>query len=206
VNREVHENQGFILIADALVFLRKHLDDHLRIVLGGTQDDPTGDKVVFVDGDQMDPISFKLGAVSALLINVEEERVLRNPDMYVRKTEDGQAQRVQPDIRLILYVLFVARFKQYDAAWQHLSKIIEHIQSVRVFDAQVTPALPANIEKLMLELVTLGFAEQNEVWNALRTTHHPSILYRVKLIAFRDQQVVEPAEITTVEHNLRRIS
>ena len=39
-----------------------------------------------------------------------------------------------------------------------------------------------------MELMTLGFAEQNEVWNALRTTHHPSILYRVHLLVLRDQQ------------------
>ena len=193
------------MIADVLVFLRKHLDDHLRIVLGGSQDDPTGDKVVFVDGDQMDPMSFKLGAVTLLLINVEEERMLRGPDAYARRADDGHAQRVQPDIRLSLYVLFVARFKQYDAAWQHLSKIIEHLQSVRVFDAQVTPDMPAGIEKLLLELVTLGFAEQNEVWSALRTTHHPSILYRLKLVTFRDQHVIEPPEVSAVETSVRRM-
>lgn len=186
------------MIADVLVFLRKHLDDHLRIELGVTPDDPTGDKVVFLDGDKMEPITFKLGAVSELLINVEEERVLRQADLYARQGEDGIPQRVQPDIRLILYVLFVARFKQYESGWEHLSKIIEHFQTQRVFEPETTPDLPAGIEKLVLELVTLDFAGQNEVWNALRTTLHPSILYRVKLIALRDRkpavlpQVSEP--------------
>jgi hypothetical protein len=175
------------------------------MTLGGSQDEPSGDKVVFVDGDQMDPISFKLGAVTVLLINLEEERTLRNPDLYVRRTGDGHTQRVQPDIRLILHVLFVARFKQYEFAWRHLSKIIEHLQSVRVFDAQVTPELPSNIEKLVVELVTLNFAEQNEVWNALRTTHHPSVLYRLKLITFRDQQATETTEVGTIQPAVRRI-
>jgi hypothetical protein len=175
------------MIADVLVFLRKHLDEHLRLELGGSPDEPSGDKVVFVAGDEMEPISFKLGAVSELLINIEEDRVLRSPDLYARPTESGPAQRVQPDIRLILYILFVARFKQYVSAWEHLSKIIEYFQTVRVFDQESTPDLPAGVEKLVLELVTLGFAEQNEVWNALRTTHHPSILYRIKLIALRDR-------------------
>jgi hypothetical protein len=194
------------VISDALVFLRKHLDDHLRMVLGGSQDEPSGDKVVFVDGDQMDPISFKLGAVTVLLINLEEERVLRGPDLHVRRSADGHAQRVQPDIRLILHVLFVARFKQYEFAWRHLSKVIEHLQSVRVFDAGVAPELPAGIEKLVVELVTLNFAEQNEVWNALRTTHHPSVLYRVKLITFRDQQATESTEIAAIDQTVRRVS
>src|SRR5687767_5763978 len=101
------------MIADTLTFLRKHLDQRLRVELGGSQDDASGDKVVFLDGDKMDPVSFRLGAVTELLINVEEERQLRAPDLHSRQQGDGRRQKVQPDIRLILYVLFVARFKQY---------------------------------------------------------------------------------------------
>jgi len=193
------------MIADVLTFVRKHLDEHLRIELGGSQDDASGDKVVFVDGDKMDPISFQLGAVSAVLINVEEERLLRSPDLHARQAEDGSRQRNQPDIRLSLYLLFVARFKKYESAWEHLSKIIEHFQSLRVLDPTVTPGLPAGIERLILELVTLGFAEQNEVWNALRTTHHPSILYRIKLVTYRDRRTGTASGVDDQQIRLRRI-
>ncbi len=194
------------MIADVLTFLKEHLDDHFRVALGGSQDDPSADKVVFVDGDKMDPISFKLGAVTVLLINVEEDRVLRSPDRYARRTPDGTHERIQPDIRLILYVLFIARFKAYEEAWKHLSTLIEHFQSLPVLDAQNTPALPAGIEKLGLELVTQTFAQQNEVWNALRTTHHPSILYRIKLVGFRDRQPAESPEVRDVAPELQRTS
>jgi hypothetical protein len=193
------------LIADVLVFLRKHLDDHLRIAVGGSPDDPTSDRVVFIDGEHMDPLNFKLGAVTELLINVEEERILRPADLYARRSEDGTPQRGQPDLRLTLYVLFVARFKQYDTAWQHLSKIIEHLQSVRLFEAETTPELPAGVERLVLELVTLRFAEQNEIWGALRTTHHPSVLYRVKLLRLRDSQVADAVEVGEIQSSVRRI-
>lgn len=168
-------------------------------------DDPSGDKVVFLDGDQLEPLTFKLGAVSELLINVEEERVLRHADPYMRKAEDGTIQRVQPDIRLILYVLFVARFKQYEAAWHHLSTIIEHFQTVRMFEKESAPGLPDGVEKLVLELVTLSFAEQNEVWNALRITHHPSILYRVKLLALRDRMPEARPQLDESEIRISRI-
>jgi hypothetical protein len=183
------------MIADTLNFLRRHLDERLRVELGGSQDDATGDRVVFIDGDKLEPISFQLNAVTVLLINVEEERLLRGPDLYVRANEDGTRQRVQPDIRLILYVLFVARFKKYDAGWQHLSKILEHLQTNRVFDGASAPDLPPGVDRLILELVTLDFAAQNEVWNALRTTHHPSLLYRVKLLAYRDRRPAESQEV-----------
>jgi hypothetical protein len=194
------------MIGDALVFLRKHLDDHLRVELGVTPDDPTGDKVVFLDGDKMEPITFKLGAVSQLLINVEEERVLRQPDLHARVGQDGLPYRIQPDIRLILYILFVSRFKQYELGWEHLSQIIQHFQTNRVFEPENAPDLPAGIEKLVVELVTLDFAGQNEVWNALRTTYHPSILYRVKVIAMRDRKPEVLPQVGERNVDLRKIS
>lgn len=192
------------MIADVLNFFRKHLDERLRIDRGGSQDDAGGERVVFVDGDKMEPISFQLGSVSLVLINVEEERLLRSPDIRARHGEDGVRMRVQPDVRLILYMLFVARFKKYDVAWAHLSSILEHLQSNPVFEPATAPELPAGVEKLIVELVTLGFAEQNEVWNALRTTAHPSLLYRVKLLAYRDRQPTRAGEVTDLQLDLRR--
>jgi len=183
------------MIGDVLVFLKNHLDAHLQGRASSGLEEPSGDKVVFVDGDKMDPITFKLGAVSVLLINVEEERTLRAPDPFTRVTASGTRLKVQPDIRMNLYILFVARFKQYEQGWNHLSRIIEYFQTHRVLDRQSAPDLSSDIERLTMELVTLQFAEQNEVWNALRTTHHPSILYKVSLLVFRDRQAVQPGEV-----------
>jgi len=178
------------VIGQVLAFLRKQLDDYLRAELAGGIDEPVADKVAFLEGDKLDPIAFKEEAVSELLVNVEEERQLRAADPYLRVQEDGKPQRRQPDLRLILYVLFVARFKQYDSAWEHLGKVIEYLQSNRTFDRASHPELPAGVEKLILELVTQSFAEQSDVWSMLRTTYHPSALYRVRLIVLHD---VKPA-------------
>lgn len=183
------------MIGEVLVFLKNHLNAYLQARSGGESGEPTGDKVVFVDGDKMDPITFQLGAISMLLINVEEERTLRAADPYTRVTAAGVRQKVQPDIRMNLYLLFIARFKQYEQAWSHLSSIIQYFQTHRVLDRQSAPDLSGDLDRLTMELVTLQFAEQNEVWNALRTTHHPSILYKVNLLVFRDQQATQPGEI-----------
>jgi hypothetical protein len=51
------------------------------------------------------------------------------------------------------------------------------------------------IEQLIMELITLPFSEQNEMWNALRTTYHPSVLYKVKLVVFRDKDAAPMPEI-----------
>ncbi|HLT34880.1 MAG TPA: Pvc16 family protein, partial [Enhygromyxa sp.] len=84
--------------------------------------------------------------------------------------------------------------------------ILEHFQTVRVIESTNTPDLPAGLDRLSIDLITLGFAEQNEIWNALRTTHHPSLLYRVKLLAFRDRQPVELPEVVEVGTDLGRVT
>ncbi|WP_157595183.1 DUF4255 domain-containing protein [Plesiocystis pacifica] len=172
-----------------LSFLRRQLDSELK---AGSEDEAASDKVVFVDGDKMDPLQFKLGAVTLMLINVEEERVLRPADRYARRNPDGTVSRSFPDIRLSLNLFFVARFKLYDEAWQQLSQVIGHYQSKPVYDRTNTPGLPAGVEKLIFELRTLNFAEQNEIWNALRICHHPSVLYRTNLIVVEDKAVATP--------------
>lgn len=194
------------MIGKVLVCLRKRLDDYLRAQLAEPGDDPAADKVVFLDGDKMDPISFLEGAVSELVINVEEERQLRPADPFAA-VQDGRSQRKQPDLRLVLHVLFVARFKQYDIAWEHLAKVIEYLQTNRTFERDGSPDLPAGVDKLTFELVTQSFTEQNDVWNALRTTYLPSALYRVRLVVLRDVKPAPRDQITLpVAINLHEIS
>ncbi len=186
------------MIGEVLLFLKGQLNEYLNASSGWSTADAGEDKVVLLDGEALDPISFKLGAISALLVNLEEEKTLRPADRYQRTLADGSKLQVQPEIRLHLYVLFVARFKQYEQGLRYLSLIIRYFQNHRVLDQQNAPALADGIEKLVLELVTLPFSEQNEIWNALRTTYHPSVLYKVSLIAFRDEEAVAAPEIVEV--------
>lgn len=181
------------MIGDVLVLLKDRLNTYLNS--GLSPEDSAEDKVVFVDGEKMDPMSFQLGAVSVLLINVEEENTMRPPDLFARTLADGTRQRVQPEIRLNIYVLYVARFKQYEESLNFLSRVIQYFQLNRVLDHHNAPNLSEDIDHLNIELVTLPFSEQNEVWNSLRTTYHPSILYRVRMTTFQDQDAAGTQEI-----------
>ncbi len=193
------------MIGRVLVFLKNHLNAHL-LAGGGTLPSDIGeDKVVFVDGEKLDPITFKLGAVTALLINVEEENTLHRPDPYVKGADDGSRQRVHPDIRLNLYVLFVARFKQYEHGLSYLSRIIQYFQSQRVLNHHNAPALDSQVDQLVMELITLPLSEQNDIWSSLRTTYHPSVMYKVKMVVFRDQDAVIQPPIEDAEVRNRNL-
>ena len=174
------------MISQASIFLRNRLNSYLTEKAGSRSDGSQEDKVIFPSGEKMDPISFKLGAVTALLINLEEENTLRAADPYSRVNSQGVTQKIQPEIRLNFYLLFVARFKLYEQSLSFLSLIVNYFQNHRYFNRVNAPELDAGLEKLLVEMITLPFAEQNEVWNALRTTYHPSVLYKVKLVVFSD--------------------
>jgi hypothetical protein len=188
------------MLREALLFLKNQLNTYLGA--GRNPDESHEDLVVFIDGEKMEPLSFQLKAVSVLLINIEEEKTLRPPDLYRHSYADGTQRQVQPEIRLNLYVLFVARFPEYETGLHYLSLILRYFQNHRLFKHSDTPELNQEIDQLLVELVTLPLAEQNEVWNSLRIAYHPSLLYRIKIVVFRDE---DAKEMPVIEERTIRI-
>ena len=182
------------MLNDVLVFLKNTLNAYLGS--GATQPAAQEEQVTFLSGQSTDTLSFKLGAVSLVMINLEQENALRPPDLYSRSLSNGKIQKVQPEIRLVVYVLFVANYQQYEDALGMLSAIIQYFQGHRVFGPQDSPELPETIQQLVVELVTLSFADQNEVWSSLRLPYNPSVLYKVRMAVFQDETPKEPPEIT----------
>jgi hypothetical protein len=184
----------------ALIFLRDHLNAVFRARAAAGVDAESEDIVVFLGGDSLEPVNFPNGKVSLLLMNIEQESAMRPADPFHRVGPDGHKRPVQPQISVNLYVLFVARFSKYEASLAELSVILHHFQSHRSFDSTDNPRLSPVIHKLMMEFVSQSFNQQNEVWNALRVSYHPSLLYRVKMLTYRDDALtLDQPEIDEIE-------
>jgi len=190
------------VINDILINLKNNLNAHL--ISGRRPQDPQEDQVVFLEGQNLESLSFKVGAVSVLLTKLEQENILRPADPYTRRLPEGTVQMVQPEIRLNLYVLFVAHYPQYEDALRQLSATIQYFQSHRVINHQNSPELSDSINQVVVELVTLSFSEQNEIWGALRSAYQPSVLYKVKMVVFYDHQ--STAEASPIEEQVVRLS
>lgn len=188
------------MLADVFQVIARNLDAYFDNAPGGDNDPQSAViQLLQQEGDQ-DAIKFPLNKVTPLLINVEEEDQLRPGDRFSRISVNGSREMVFPDVRLNLYILFVSHFQEYTDALNYLSLIVKYFQSHPVLDHQNTPALPQDIDKLIIELKTLPLAEQNEVWNALRSAYRPSLLYRVKMLVFQaEPSVSAPGEIVGVE-------
>ena len=174
------------MIGDVLCLLRDQLDSFLRTATPEPDDGAADARVQLIDGAKADPIEFRLNAISLLLVNIEQETSQRSADPYLRGPGDGNLRKLQPEIQLNLKVLFVARFKVYEQGLNQLGLVIRFLQQHRALEPGNAPGWPAQIDKLVLELVTLPQGEQNEIWSALRVSYQPSVLFRVRMVVFRD--------------------
>jgi hypothetical protein len=187
------------MIADILVLLKNRLNAHLLSLSGAGLADAGEDKVIFIDGDQKpDAVNFKLGAVSLMLFNIERDTVNRQADPYIRVADDGSTRKVSPDININLYVLFVAKFKDYEQSLHYLSFILRYFQVNHYLDRQNAPELGSGIDHLVLELITLTTAQQNELWGGLRSSYLPSLVYKVKAAVFTDEGSMPIAGVSEV--------
>lgn len=174
------------MINDVLQVLKDAANAHLSANSGWGDATTDQGQVTFLESERVDALDFKLGAVTLLLANLEQENSLRPGDPYRVALADGTTQRVQPPLFLNLYVLFVSRFKDYLQGLRYISLLLQYFQNHRVLDHENTPALPDSIEKIVMELFTPSFAEQNNLWGLLRTAYLPSLMYRARMVVYQD--------------------
>ncbi|MDV3455395.1 Pvc16 family protein [Sphingomonas sp. HF-S4] len=180
------------MIDRAMLFVRDRLNEHIARC-SGSVDAGLGEAIVFPDGDKLDPLTLKVGAVNMLLVNMEQEMVMRADDPFARTLNDGSTLAVQPALRLNLMILFVARYRAYDAGLAALFAVLHFFQSNRVFEARAFPDLDPRIGRLVVELSTLPVTQQNDLWASLRLAYHPSLLFRMRMLTIEQDADAAPA-------------
>lgn len=186
------------MIDEVLTLLKNKLNRYFR-----AQTLLQEDKAVFLTGENTDPITFPLNTVVPLLVNVEEEKLLRPANRYQGHYDNaaGVLMGKNPPISLNLFVLFVCRFSAYEQSLKFLSHIVRFFQQNLLLDGENCLELKNHpeIQQLRLELVTLPLAQQNELWSALKTPYHPSALYKVGILVFQDSEKESVASVKVRE-------
>ncbi|MFD2563172.1 DUF4255 domain-containing protein [Aquimarina rubra] len=171
-----------------LSVLKDKLNEYFKNVVGTTE----SNIIEFISTTSNDPVSFTNDKITPFLINISEDRKFRNPDQYSGVIRNGIRTQTNPEIRIELLILFVSKFSKYDQALKFLSHVIRFFQVNRIFNPLNSPQLSdENIEKLVVELISIPLEEQNQVWHSLNTSYLPSVLYRVRLLSFIDDQSME---------------
>ena len=76
------------------------------------------------------------------LVNIEEDRVYRSVEIH-KKRDDGIAEAIKPEVRVNLYLLFVANLADYGEALKAVGHIISFFRN---YSGSTTMMLPANQE------------------------------------------------------------
>ena len=152
---------------------RQTASDVVKVVPGGLADD--SGKWAVADR-----------TVGLALVNVEEERVLR-AQVPERVFLNGNNVMLEPHLKLNLQLVFAARHSSYQHALHYLSHILTYFQAHPSFTPEEYPALPAEIEKLNVELLSYGPEQLNQLWAYLGAKYLPSAIYRVRMVVLQDK-------------------
>ncbi len=135
------------------------------------------------------------------LINIEENRVSRNPQNYIRNGT-GVIYK-NPAVNLYLTLLFTSVRDNggYGLALQSLQNLIGFFQKKYVFDHSNTPALDPGIEKLILDMISMNVEQLQLLWSMLGGKYHPSIAYRMRMITIDSTSDQTASPISEISFN-----
>ena len=136
-----------------------------------------------------------------ILTNIEEERIHKVQTPYSKK-QDGTLQKVNPEIKLNLYVLVASRSADnHNTGLIRLGHVIDFFQLRNLFTPQTSPTLPQGINKLVVELITLTFEQQNHLWGTLGCKYMPSVLYKVRMLTVQAGAEAPATVVNEVVHD-----
>ena len=166
------------MIDKTLRFLRDQLNGYIKLKTGVKRD-----AIVFMDGTKVGVEALRNNAINLVMLNLDEDRLMRT----LKDVPQGQA----PDVKVNLYLLFVAHFADYLQSMQSLSLVVKFFQGHPSFNQKNSPTLDPEIQKLVMELLRLPIAENNGSWELGRLSYPPSILYRTRLLVLRDDEAID---------------
>lgn len=178
----------FFVIKKSLTFLKNQLNEYLYL----KYEEPSIVSLTHLLNSEGKAEDYKLGLT---LVNVEEERKLKSQSPY-REGLDGKKYVANPDIKLNLFLLFTANHSNYEDGLEALSSVIQFFENNHVFTPEQYPSMEAPLERLILDLYTMSFEQQNNLWGSLSARYLPSVLYRMRLIAFNPESLEQEMPTT----------
>lgn len=171
------------MLDKALLFLTTELNDYFGRTFQLLEDRAVLSAHVNPDGT---PVTGIVNKMSVSLVNLATESTVRN--LQTERVGNGEL-RLNPAIKLNLWVLFAANFTEYDEALKFLSSTLAFFQGRPVFTPQNSPRLDRSFDRLVVELESLTYHELSNLWGVLGSKYVPSAVYKVKLVTIQDGAV-----------------
>ncbi len=184
---------GCILLVDlAINQIAFQLNQYLKSIFDLTEDVVVVSNILEQDGTIAPHVNNK---VLLFIVNIEKDSAVGR----VSNQNGSGAHRTaisNPPVYLNLYMMAAGYFNQYTEALKFISNTISFFQRHPIFDHQNTPELDEKIEKLVLDIENLDIKDLSTLWGVLSGKYLPSILYKVRMVAFDAGDVV--AQVPTL--------
>ncbi|MFN8345196.1 MAG: DUF4255 domain-containing protein [Spirosomataceae bacterium] len=198
------------MIAHALEIIKKELQANLN----GYQNSNGGLVVELANVANYTPSNGPQAMdVLISLVNIKEERTLKNVSNYVRDEERRKAVYENPPAFLNMVLLFSVVKPAYSIALNGLSRVIRFFQFKNVFTPEnILPEalhfIPEDDQletfKLIFDLHSPSMEEVNHLWGTLGGKQYPFVMYTVRMLdlKFRKAPPTEGELILTIQHQL----
>lgn len=194
------------MIAHGLVIVRNELDRHLGS-FGGNPPHAELGNVAEVSANGQGAQGRDRVLIS--LVNIQEERTLRNGPVHVRDDAALRVRYENPPTVLNLAMLVAATHTSYDDALRALSRALLFFQSRTVFThdnvhpQSITDGAPANdrdrlVEfRMVVNLWSPSMEETNDMWGMLGGKQFPFALYSVRALELRSGATLAESGLIT---------
>ena len=198
------------MITHALVILQKELEEHLKVY---PSPDNTTKVVLGNMAEGLDPVSgngaVERGKIVLSIVNIREEKALKNLPNYVRNDATLKAAYENPPVYLNFLLLVCATHTGYENATLYLSRVIRYFQYKNVFTQDdVAPGLLEKTApmtdmdiletfKLIVDLYSPSMEEVNHLWGTLGGKQYPFALYMLRMLELQYKAVPRESGLIT---------
>ena len=188
------------MIDKALKFLTDEMNIYLDLQNGGN----VSDQLIVLTNVANDAGGWAIPSqkLGVSLINIEEEKVFKDQQTQFRNAA-GEFEQYNPEIKLNLYMLVCANFvsengdDKYEQGLKQLSRVVSCFQGKNVFTPDNSPTMDPALRKLIVELYSYSFEQQYNFWTILGAKYLPSVLYKVRLLAYQEKRLLNQNDAIT---------
>ncbi|NTU58414.1 MAG: DUF4255 domain-containing protein [Chlorobiaceae bacterium] len=195
------------MISHALTIIVNELNTHLADIYGGS----SGKALLGNPSDGFDTGKGGLSrdAVIFSVINIKEEKSLKNQPNHVRDLVTLKALYENPPVFLNFQILAIAPHEIYADGLLLLSRVLRFFQFKNVFTqdnvdpSSITTSAPKNsidcLEsfKLIFDLYSPSMEEVNHIWGTLGGKQYPFVIYWMRMLDLKFRSLPKEGGLIT---------
>lgn len=182
------------MIDKALDLIVRKLNESLKVAFSSTDDLAVLSSIADKDGKRPAVTDNKL---SIFVCNIAQQVNSR----AVTSTADGGARLVERSTPIFLNVDFLVASNfapdRYVQSLKVLSATIEFFQRYPVFNASTSPDIPAALNGMTVEMITMPPEHLNQLWAILGSSYLPSVQYRLRSVSIDSGAITDTLPVIT---------